>query len=463
MDSTSDAMYALGHAQHLVMQGDLAGAIRIYKSLLESRPDDMRMQERFAALLRENGQLDAARILYRLIARHWEETGFYLRAVTSYRILVELEPSDLNAMRHLADRYGELHLTERAVEIYRRLADTFVVQKNPRRRLAMLARVVQHVPEDIETRLIYASELDEYGEREAANRELASILDELYRQKAWKRYVQVARRYLARVPDDVVRRGTLDIVEGMTRESSGLQRVSGTMKRVSGVRSAPIPRAAFTEALAASRGGSDVRPLPSSRVGGLETILDRPVPASLFAASREMASREDQSEASMLVDLASMDAERSAATAAASPPLPARGELGAFSARPFGPTSEVLLREPGHVVAAALRARKRGDAVMALALLEDEGAAAHPVAATFEKGVALAARQQWSAAVEALRSIADADIAPTDRALVAYYLGVVSEMTADAAFARASFERVLALAPEGAPDVPGRIARLRDA
>ena len=452
VESTSDAMYALGRAQHLVMQGDLAGAIQVYKSLLESRPADMRMQERFAALLRENGQLDAARILYRLIARHWEETGFYLRAVTSYRILVELEPSDLNAMRHLADRYGELHLTDRAGEIYRRLADTFAVQKNHRRRLAMLARVVEFVPEDMETRLIYASELDEFGEREAANRELASILAELYRMQEWKRYVQVAWRYLVRVPDDAVRRGTLENLEAMFRESSGLPRVSGA--RVS-----PIPRSALTEALDASRGGSGVRPLPSSRAGGLETILDRPVPASLFASWREAERSEDRSEEALLVDLASMDAERSS-LAAISPPLPARGELGPFSARPFGPTSEVLLREPGHVVAAALRARKRGDAVMALALLEDEGAAAHPVAATFEKGAALAARQQWAEAVATLCTIVDADIAPTDRALVAYYLGVVSEMTSDAVFARGCFERVLALAPGGAPDVPGRIARL---
>lgn len=425
------------------MHGDLRGAIEIYKALLESRPDDMRMQERFAALLRENGQLDAARILYRMIARHWEDTGFYLRAVTSYRTLVELDPSDLNAKRHLAELYAELHIVDRAVDIYRRLAETFAIQQNTRRRLAMLERIVDLVPEDVETQLVYASELDENGQSDEANKQLAQLLDLLHARKEWKRYAQIARRYLDRVPSDTARREVQEGVELRLKEAAGLTTAS---------------RLARGSSYDGASKATD-RPLPPALPSeGEGSPFIRSVPASLFSSLEGADTSEDRSEASMLIELASIDAKSGVSRLPS--PVPEPGELGPFASRPFGPTSEVILKEPGHVVAAALRARKRGDAVLALALLEDEGARQHPVAAAFERGVALAARQQWGAAMGVFGDIMDVELAPTDRALVAYHLGVVAEMTGDSMLAQVCFERVESLAPKEAQDVSGRLARL---
>lgn len=457
-------MYELGRAQHCLVHGDLRGAIDIYKTLLEARPNDMRMQERFAALLREDGQLDAARILYRLIARHWKQQGFYLRAVTNFRILVELEPSDLSAKRHLAELYAELDLVDRATAIYRLLADTFAVQGNTKRRLAMFERIVDLAPDDVDARLLYATELDEEGDSAGVNEQLVLVLATLYKRKAWKRYATVARRYLERVPDDLVR------IEGLSYAESALR------DTVSGGMPAAVRGTGQEQAVRADAISGDLRPVGKASVATkarethLGALLDRPVSESLVGDHPNASADEDNSEAQLLDQLASIapvvPPPLPRATPTATPPqppsgpIPALGELGKFASRPFGPSSEVLLSSPGHVVAAALRARKRGDAVLALALLEDEGADEYPIASAFEKGVALAKRQQWGAAMGMLSDLMNADIAPADLALISYHLGVISEMTHDTMLAQVCFERVERLSPGEAEDVPGRLERL---
>lgn len=412
----------LGRAQHSLSQGDLRGAIDVYKSLLEERPEDMRMQERFAALLREDGQLDAARILYRMIARHWEDEGFYLRAITSYRMLSELEPGDLNAKRHLAELYAALHLSEPAVALYRRLADIFAAQHNIKRRLAMLERIVTLRSNDIDERLLYATELEQHGRTGDANQQLLAALHACLNAQDWTRYVTLAHRYLARVPEDDVVREELMLAERRLEERSAS--ASEDASDTSVAKGAPRP--------------NDARNLPTRH-------------PNMPATNEE----QDASEERLLRDLATMDAQ-------AQPPgePPPIGVLGIFAMRPFGPSSEVLLTASGHVVAAAIRARKRGDIDLALALLEDEGSAQYPHASAFERGVALIEKGQWGAAMSVFADLMDADLAAVDRALVAYHLGVVAEVTHDVMLVNVCFARVETLCPGEAPDVPARLERM---
>lgn len=422
---TPPSIHQLGVAQHCLVHGDVRGALAVYKELVEEHPHDMRMQERFAQLLREDGQLDAARVLYRLIARHWEDVGFHLRALTSYKTLVELEPGDLNAKRHLAELYASLHFVDEARGLYRQLADAFAVQGNVNRRIAMLGQIVALTPDDVETRLQLAVELEEAGRAEETAEQLADICDVLARQEDWKRFVHVAQRYLERRPDDDVRRQQYIIAESVVKD-----RASGTRLAV---------RCTTQEGAAVPSDRRRPPPLPT-----------RPTPDALLDRELELLFQHGKNDDSVLFVLP---------TGAKDRVIP--GVPGSFGQRPFGPSSELLLKEPGHVVAAALRARQRGDAVLALALLEDEAAVAYPHAMAFEKGLAYFARQQWSEAFDTLVNVMDDEaLAPTDQALIAYYLGLAAEMTNDTTFARVCWERVVALCPDDAPDAAQRLAAM---
>ncbi len=432
----------LGRAQHCIAQGNLRGAIEAYKNLLEERPDDMRMQERLASLLREDGQTDAARILYRMIARKWEADGYYFRAITNYRILSELEPQDLNARRHLAELSEALFLNDAAVHLYRGLADIFAAQGNKRRRVAMLERLVALCPDDLDTRLNYARELEAMGSIDEANAQIAEALRFCASQQLWQRYVPMAERYLERVPHNAEVRSTLAVA------AAELERLSAPVTAVSSTNVADAQQDEHN-ANRQSPTGRSKRPdrLPNGKIVR-EVSLEQELEQHLDTMS---------SEESMLKALASIDSEQNDTTHV---PVPAKGRLGAFFLRSFGPSSEVLLNASDHVVAAAIRARRRGDTSLALALLEDESAKTRPLSATFERALAYLDQEQWGEAMKLLTGLMDADLADSDRALVAYCLGVVAEMTHDTMLATVCFQQTERLCPGEAVDIPGRLARL---
>lgn len=423
---TTSSIHQIGYAQHCLLHGDVRGALAVYKELVEANPDDMRMQERVAQLLREDGQLDAARVLYRLIARHWEAANFNLRALTLYKTLVELDPGDWNAKRHLAELYAALFFVDESRALYRSLADAFALQGNVKRRLAMLRNAADLGPEDVNTWLQLAVELDEAGFAEEAAERLAGVCDQLALQENWQRFLNVAQRYLERCPEDEERRQQFVIAESLVKD------------RASGGRAAA--RSASNDTAPASGDFRRIATTSSTRVAS-DAQLDREL---------ELLFQQGKTDDSVLFVLP---------TLARDALVP--GEAGIFGQRPFGPSSELLLKEPGHVVAAALRARQRGDAVLALALLEDEAAAKYPHATAYEKALAHFARQQWGECFDILLNVMDdAALAPIDQALVAYYLGLSAEMTNDTTFARVCWERVAALAPGDAPDVAARLAAL---
>ena len=146
MNAAQQRLELLGLAQDHLHRGDVRSAITTFKQLVEQHPDDLRLQLKLAGLLREDGQFDAALWTYREVARHWEKSGFLLRAVTIYQQILEIDPGDVRARRKLAELYVHLHLRDRARATYRQLADAFAAQGNVPRRLAMLERITGCAP-----------------------------------------------------------------------------------------------------------------------------------------------------------------------------------------------------------------------------------------------------------------------------------------------------------------------------
>ena len=478
--STSEELSRLGRAQHALLLGDLPGAFAEFKVLVEESPENMEFQARFASLLWEDGQSEAARWTWHMVARHWEREGYYLRAVTIWRKLVEVSPSDLNARRHLGDLYVELQLYELARPVYWQLAETFAVQGNFGRRLAMLESILRFSPGDYELHLLLARELEEQGKPKAAAQHLAQACDGLYAAKDWARLVPNLRRLLERSPVDGDRLGQLEEAESALLRAQARSRESSVRGRPSSESSGLwVTESSDSELIGETTSRRLERgEVPPSVLEAFEGSL-----GSLFS-SVDSSERRQQVEydARVRVDAADVleptgnsilarlsDLEvrgaRPARAGEAGGSLPAPGISSALGRRPFGPSSEVLLREPSHLVASAIRARHRGDAVLALTLLEDGSSSAWPSSSRYERALSLMARQQWFQAKEVLEGFfegsSSSDLSGLDLALIYYQLGVVAEMLGDASLVRSSFRRSLALAPdEGSEELLGRIARV---
>ena len=506
MNAAQQRLELLGLAQDHLHRGDVRSAITTFKQLVEQHPDDLRLQLKLAGLLREDGQFDAALWTYREVARHWEKSGFLLRAVTIYQQILEIDPGDVRARRKLAELYVHLHLRDRARATYRQLADAFAAQGNVPRRLAMLERIIEFRPEDAETRLDLSAALDQQGRHAEATEQLALAADVLARAGNWKRFSTVVRRYLDRVPDDVQRIAMLEQAEQHLRQAAAATTTgrshavdSGVVGGVAGAVepdwSAVVPhlRPRWQADAAAGGGGIDGNETGSWSGGdGAQTpdALRRrvPPPSQHHPAKHDPprdASTASQdrhggtpSDATALRPPGGQGHEHGGLRTSA-PSLPSTrstsedsrlfrvddreariGVPGRFALKSFGPSAEVLLTAPGHLVAAGIRARRRGDLQTALSLLHDEAASDFPLATAWESALACLALQQYGEALEHLSGlIDDSNLATGDQALAAYHLGLVAEALGDVELARSCFGRVESLAPGAANDIPLRLQR----
>lgn len=456
-------------------------ALDDYKALVEASPENMSLQERLADVLLEDGQMDAARLVYRMIARHWESEGFHLRAIQLWRKLVDLAPADLNARRHLGDLYVSLHAYDRARQVYLQLAETFAVQGNRTRTIVMIEAVLAFAPDDVDLRLSLVRELDGAGNEALALEHLVWLYEHLYAMGLWAQLLPIVRRVSKRLPDDRVWLERVDEAERAVRATPAHENAvppehrrgesSGAAERAREGRVGGI-FAAFDRASTPENAAREVSlqialtemmgETENSVLARLDVLEER---GSVRAQRSALSSTGLVTNAAPVV-LGSLDEVPSSGEVAADSPQPVlspppMGSAGLFGRRPFGPSSEVLLRETGHVVAAAIRARHRGDAVLALALLEDEAAQAWPQALAFERAMGHASRQQWREALYALEWLQHESLAPHDEALVAYHMGLVCEMSGDFARAVEHFEHVRALCADEAPDLPSRLQRLR--
>lgn len=366
--------YALGRIQSSLQRGELKAAIDALKELIEERPADLRLQHRLGRMLQESGQLDAARLTYRLLARRWEEIGYQLRAVTSYQALLELDPGDLNARRHLAELYASLHLYERARAAYRELADIFLAQGNGRRRLAMLERIVAFQPDDVETRLQLDEALYEAGEASAANEHLLAAIDTLALRGEWRRHAALLERYTNRVPEDGAR-----VLQ--------LQRVQERMTRQE-------PRS------------------EASRLIDLRQVFDTADLAGVFPSPGSGMQRVRQ------------DTPRSSRSSATLFSFLGSAQLRAVES--------FFDSHPEHTLSHALRASRGGDAILALTYLGEEPSPEHAHVHTWLRGLSAAQLERWGDALDAFLELVDHPmLGDEDRAIVARMTARVAEATGD--------------------------------
>lgn len=496
MESGSlDMLTSLGRAQHALLHGEVSVALEEFKQLVEAAPENMYLQERFANVLVEVGEIEASRLTLRMVARHWESLGFQLRAVKVWRKLVELSPMDLNAKRHLGELYVSLHLFDLAKQAYLQLAETFAVQGNFRRRVAMLEAILRFDSQDLDVRILLLRELTQLGMEDAAIGQLREICDLLYARKDWPRLVPHLKRLADYEAPSAERRSQLAEAEYEWHQATIAESTARRAKAITG----EAPRVQQLTSDSPVVGETTARRLEKGEIpasfleafeGGIEglfTAVDDEVrlqghDAKLSIGFNELTGEGGHSIIRRLAELeapvlsplhdeqdithdqvlSSVDGVICVARAQSVSDLPPLGMSSAFGRRPFGPSSEVLLREPGHVVAAAIRARHRGDAVLALALLEDEAARSWPEAVAYEKAMSLLTRQLWQDGLDTLRHLwAHGDLARGDQGLVAYHIGLVCEVIGDVEQGITAFESAMELCADEASEIRGRILRLK--
>ena len=172
----------LKHAEQSLREGRLDAAIEAYSSLVADEPDDWNAANTLGDLYLRSGQPQQAVPLYRRIAQHLLDEGFYPKAGALYKKILKIAPADDETQLRLADisaRQGKLadaRAHYRAVEKRRRQggdaagADEIVI------------RVGDLDPEDYPARQAAAEAVERSGRIDEALARYRALHDDLIAQ-----------------------------------------------------------------------------------------------------------------------------------------------------------------------------------------------------------------------------------------------------------------------------------------
>ena len=157
----------ISNAERLVSRGKLQAAIDQYRKLLAQNPDDTSTLNRVGDLYARLDQVDEAIDLFSKAADHFTREGFFLKGIAIYKKIIRLDPARIESGAKLADlqrrqglitdarvqyqsvakQYLQGSDTESAISIYKDLVDLEPTNPTHRLHLAELHQQTDQLPE----------------------------------------------------------------------------------------------------------------------------------------------------------------------------------------------------------------------------------------------------------------------------------------------------------------------------
>ena len=107
---TLDKAKVIDTARKLADKGKLDKAVKEYRRIVQEDPKDVRVWLAIGDLCAKKGAKKDATDAYLAVARVYEEQGFFLKAVSVYKQVLELEPKLVDVLLKLAELYQKLGL-----------------------------------------------------------------------------------------------------------------------------------------------------------------------------------------------------------------------------------------------------------------------------------------------------------------------------------------------------------------
>ncbi|MCG8554260.1 MAG: tetratricopeptide repeat protein [Proteobacteria bacterium] len=197
-----DRSKVLAAAQKHLQRGNYDRALEEYQRLVRADPNDVRTLLKIGDLRARQGNGAQAIEAYDMVAKHYAEQGFFLKAVAVYKQILKLEPQRLEARTKLAEMYEMLSLVSDALNTYEQVANSYAERGDTASAITSLRRMVDLDPENVASQIKLAEALSKAKlnqEAVAAFRVAAGLLRQQDREDD---YVKVAERLLFHRPDE---------------------------------------------------------------------------------------------------------------------------------------------------------------------------------------------------------------------------------------------------------------------
>jgi tetratricopeptide (TPR) repeat protein len=211
----------IAEATKLVQKGAFDKAIAAYQRILAEDPKDVRVLLKVAELHQKKGDAHAAAEAFDRVAQTYAEQGFFLKAVAVYKQIVKLDPDDVRVNERLAALYQQLGLMSDAMGQYQHMAAAYERAGDGAKLTDVLKRMLELDPENIASSIKLGELYARANQAGPALECFRRAADYLKKHNRADEYLKVAERIGALSPGDL----------GLTRELANIYLAKGDTKR----------------------------------------------------------------------------------------------------------------------------------------------------------------------------------------------------------------------------------------
>jgi len=190
-------------AQKNINKGQWLKAAKEFQKVLELDPKDMRSRQRMAELFSRAGMSAESMQAYEVVARHYADNGFYLKAIAVYKQMQKIDPSEVKIYERLAELNEKQGLVGNALGEYRHLAELQDKSGNVEELKQTLLKMQELDPNNTGLRLRICQNYLQNGMSDKTREVLQETLDLLEKIKDPDATGRFKDLILSHVPDDI--------------------------------------------------------------------------------------------------------------------------------------------------------------------------------------------------------------------------------------------------------------------
>ncbi|HEY0323097.1 MAG TPA: tetratricopeptide repeat protein [Pyrinomonadaceae bacterium] len=189
-------------AEKFLSQGKIPAAIKEYEKIVDEDPDDFTALNMLGDLYARIGDKQEAAKCFALIAEHYREQGFNLKAIAMYKKIDRLQPGTPEMAAKLAPLYEAQGLIVEARSSYLILAESYTRANQSQKSLEILRKIADLDPSNIEVRLKLADSFQRAGFKTDAAEAFKQAGAQLLARKKTERALEAYAKALEIIAED---------------------------------------------------------------------------------------------------------------------------------------------------------------------------------------------------------------------------------------------------------------------
>ena len=192
----------LANAQKFLSKGQTEKAIGEYRKLVDAFPKDVRNRQKFAELLCRNKRNEDALKEYEVVARHYTETGFYLKAIAVFKQMQKIESSRVDIYHRLAELNEKQGLIGNALTEYRNLISFYEKNQMHQEAIEVLEKMAELDPGNLNVLAKVAECYMAIGQNDQALEKFQELIAPLSEKGEHAKVIKLYEHFLDICPEE---------------------------------------------------------------------------------------------------------------------------------------------------------------------------------------------------------------------------------------------------------------------